>query len=82
MSPESQRAGHLVGLKRRGGCGADVAARLAARTVFVSVRGDSIRVSPHLYITAPEVDRLLEELDALVQLTDAAVPPAGRAASA
>ncbi|PTL79706.1 aminotransferase class V-fold PLP-dependent enzyme [Vitiosangium sp. GDMCC 1.1324] len=66
VPPESLRAGHLVGLKRRGGYGADVAAKLGARKVFVSVRGDSIRVSPHLYNTEADVDRLLEELDALV----------------
>jgi selenocysteine lyase/cysteine desulfurase len=63
---ESLRAGHLVGLKRRGGYTPDLAAKLAARKVYVSVRGDSIRVSPHLYNSAADVDRLLEELDALV----------------
>jgi selenocysteine lyase/cysteine desulfurase len=66
VPPESQRAGHLIGLKRRGGYAPDVAAKLAARKVFVSVRGDSIRVSPHLYNTAADVDRLLEELTPLV----------------
>lgn len=66
VPPEGLRAGHLVGLKRRGGYAPDVAARLAARRVFVSVRGDSLRVSPHLYNTEADVDRLLEELDAVV----------------
>ncbi|HZH77012.1 MAG TPA: aminotransferase class V-fold PLP-dependent enzyme [Archangium sp.] len=66
VPPESQRAGHLVGLKRRGGYAPDLAARLAARKVYVSVRGDSLRVSPHLYNSEADVDRLLEELDALV----------------
>jgi selenocysteine lyase/cysteine desulfurase len=66
VPPESQRAGHLVGLKRRGGYAPDVAAKLAARQVYVSVRGDSIRVSPHLYNTAADVDRLLELLAPLV----------------
>ncbi len=66
VPPEAQRAGHLVGLKRRGGYAPDLAAKLAARKVYVSVRGDSIRVSPHLYNSAADVDRLLEELDALV----------------
>jgi len=32
----------------------------------VSVRGDNIRVSPHLYNTAADVDRLLEALAPLV----------------
>ncbi|HEX8821108.1 MAG TPA: aminotransferase class V-fold PLP-dependent enzyme [Archangium sp.] len=66
VPPESRRAGHLVGIKRRGGYAPDVAAKLAARKVYVSVRGDNIRVSPHLYNTEADVDRLLEELDALV----------------
>jgi selenocysteine lyase/cysteine desulfurase len=66
VPPEEQRVGHMVGLKRRGGYGADMAAKLAARKVYVSVRGDSIRVSPHLYNTQADMDRLLEELDALV----------------
>jgi selenocysteine lyase/cysteine desulfurase len=66
VPPESVRAGHLVGLRRRGGYAPDVAAKLAARKVYVSVRGDNLRVSPHLYNTEADVDRLLEELDALV----------------
>jgi selenocysteine lyase/cysteine desulfurase len=63
-APDALRAGHLVGLKRPGGYPPDVAARLAARQVFVSVRGDSLRVSPHVYNSEADVDRLLEELDA------------------
>jgi selenocysteine lyase/cysteine desulfurase len=66
VPPEPHRAGHLLGLKRRGGYAPDVAAKLAARKVFVSVRGDNLRVSPHLYNTDADMDRLMEELDALV----------------
>jgi len=62
VSPEAHRAGHLVGLRRRGGYPPDVTARLAARKVYVSVRGENLRVSPHLYNTAEDVDRLLEAL--------------------
>lgn len=40
----------------------DLAIRLAANNVFVSVRGESIRVSPHLYNTANDVDRLFDAL--------------------
>ncbi|KFE66779.1 aminotransferase class V-fold PLP-dependent enzyme [Hyalangium minutum] len=62
VAPEAHRAGHLLGLRRRGGYPPDVTARLAARQIYVSVRGDNLRVSPHLYNTAAEVDRLLEAL--------------------
>jgi selenocysteine lyase/cysteine desulfurase len=65
VAPEAHRAGHLVGLRRRGGYAPDLPARLAASQVYVSVRGDNLRVSPHLYNTAADVDRLLEALASL-----------------
>jgi selenocysteine lyase/cysteine desulfurase len=65
VAPEPLRAGHLLGLKRPGGYAPDVSAQLAARQVFVSVRGDSLRVSPHLYNTEADVHRLLEALEAI-----------------
>jgi selenocysteine lyase/cysteine desulfurase len=65
VSPEAYRAGHLVGLRRRGGYSPEVPARLAASQVYVSVRGENLRVSPHLYNTAADVDRLLEALASL-----------------
>ena len=66
VASEELRAGHLVGLRCPGGYRPEVASRLAERRVFVSVRGDRLRVSPHLYNTEADVDRLLEELDSLV----------------
>lgn len=41
----------------------DLATRLTAHNVFVSVRGESVRVSPHLYNTQEDVDRLFEILE-------------------
>ncbi len=66
VAPEPYRVGHLVGLRRRGGYAADVPARLAARNVYVSVRGDNLRVSPHLYNTEADVDRLFNALAPLL----------------
>ena len=56
------RAGHLLGLRLPGGAPEDLAARLAAARVFVSVRGDAVRVSPHVYNDEVDADRLLEVL--------------------
>jgi selenocysteine lyase/cysteine desulfurase len=67
VAPEAYHSGHLVGLRRPGGYAPDVASRLAARGVFVSVRGDNLRVSPHLYNSAADVERLLEALAPLVK---------------
>ncbi|HLL04290.1 MAG TPA: aminotransferase class V-fold PLP-dependent enzyme [Myxococcaceae bacterium] len=66
VAPEAHRVGHLVGLRRRGGYAPDVPARLAASNVYVSVRGDNLRVSPHLYNSEADVDRLFNSLDPLL----------------
>jgi selenocysteine lyase/cysteine desulfurase len=60
--PAERRARHMVGLKLGSAVPEDLAARLAERGVFVSVRGESVRVSPHLYNTAEDVERLFGAL--------------------
>jgi len=61
--PAERRVGHLIGL-RSPAFPSDLAARLAAAGVYVSLRGTSIRVSPHLYNTHDDVDRLFDVLAA------------------
>jgi selenocysteine lyase/cysteine desulfurase len=58
--PAKSRARHMVGLKLGSAAPEDLAARLAAEGVFVSVRGNSMRVSPHVYNTEEDVERLFE----------------------
>ncbi|MDQ1710364.1 MAG: hypothetical protein QOG49_1749 [Frankiaceae bacterium] len=53
---------HMLGLRAESGVPPGLAARLAAERVHVSVRGDSIRVSPHVYNTDDDVDRLIAAL--------------------
>ncbi len=64
--PEAHRSGHLLGLRRRGGYAPTVAKTLAGQNIHVSVRGDNLRVSPHLYNTPEDVDRLLAALAPLL----------------
>lgn len=56
------RGRHMIGLRLGPDAPEDLAARLASRNVFVSVRGGSLRVSPHLYNNEEDVDRLFESL--------------------
>lgn len=58
VAPADQRAKHMLGIRFRGGLPAKLPASLAAAKVYVSVRGDSLRVSPHLYNTSADIDRL------------------------
>lgn len=61
-SPPECRAGHFLGLRFPAGVPAELRARLAEEQVFVSVRGDSMRVTPHLYNTDADVERLFSAL--------------------
>ncbi|MEQ9641264.1 MAG: aminotransferase class V-fold PLP-dependent enzyme [Alphaproteobacteria bacterium] len=61
-SDAAYRAGHFLGLRFPDGVPEGLLPKLADEKVYVSVRGDSMRVTPHLYNTEPDVDRLLDAL--------------------
>lgn len=61
--PRERRARHMIGLNLGPEAPEDLAARLAAEGVFVSVRGESVRISPHLYNTEEDVERLFAGLE-------------------
>ncbi len=57
-------ASHIVGLRLPAGSPGPVVQSLAEANVHVSVRGDSLRVSPYVFNTDDDVARLLEALGA------------------
>lgn len=57
-----QQAVHLFGLRRDGGLPAGLGKALQAANVHVSIRGDAIRVSPHIFNDAADADRLVAAL--------------------
>jgi selenocysteine lyase/cysteine desulfurase len=61
--PKERRARHLIGLMLGPAAPDDLATQLTTHKVFVSVRGESVRVSPHLYNTERDVDLLFEILE-------------------
>ena len=64
--PAVLRAGHFLGLRFPDGFAPQgLTAALAAEGIHVSVRGDSMRVTPHLYNTDDDVDRLIDALERL-----------------
>jgi selenocysteine lyase/cysteine desulfurase len=65
--PAEKRARHMIGLKLGPAAPEDLAARLARENVFVSVRGESVRVSPHLYNTERDVNRLFDVLQRAIR---------------
>jgi hypothetical protein len=51
-----------LGLRFEGGLPEGLVARLAAEGVHVSVRGDRLRITPHLYDDAHDLARLMGAL--------------------
>ena len=61
------RSAHLMGLRLPEGADPrSLVTELAARSVYVSVRGKSVRVSAHMWNTESDIDRLLEGLSSWV----------------
>lgn len=57
--PEELRAPHYLCLRREAGIPREISEIIARHKVFVSVRGSSIRVTPHVYNSAADVERLI-----------------------
>lgn len=60
-----RRAGHYLGLRHPNGIPPGLGGRLGAEGIFVSVRGPSLRITPHLYNDAADRERLVEALGRL-----------------
>ena len=64
VAPSHLRAGHLLGIRFPEGVPTDLVERLSRNQIYVSVRGNSIRISPHLYNTEHDIERLFKTLQA------------------
>jgi selenocysteine lyase/cysteine desulfurase len=56
----ADRSAHLIGVRPRGGIPAELPSALRDAKVYVSIRGDAIRVSAHLYNEPSDVDLLFD----------------------
>jgi selenocysteine lyase/cysteine desulfurase len=62
--PPEQRCGHMIGIRHPEGVPSELPALFREAKVFVSIRGDSIRIAPHLYNHGNDIERLFEALRA------------------
>jgi selenocysteine lyase/cysteine desulfurase len=60
--PREQRSAHMIGIRHARGIPAGLPQLLHEANVFVSVRGDSIRIAPYLYNDAGDIERLFAVL--------------------
>jgi selenocysteine lyase/cysteine desulfurase len=61
--PSEQRCTHMIGIRHPIGVPGKLSHLLKEKKVFVSVRGDSIRIAPHLYNERRDMERLFEVLE-------------------
>lgn len=62
VTEDKFRSPHYIGLEFDGGVPKGLAEKLAADNIFVSVRGNAVRVTPHLYNTDADIERLFDAL--------------------
>jgi selenocysteine lyase/cysteine desulfurase len=62
VADANSRVGHMIGLQSRNGLPPGILDRLVERDIHVAIRGDNIRVSPHLHNTAEDIGRLVAAL--------------------
>jgi selenocysteine lyase/cysteine desulfurase len=60
--PPDERWGHMIGIRHPEGIPSELAGLLREARVFVSIRGDSIRIAPHLYNNGIDIERLFDVL--------------------
>lgn len=61
--PSEHRVGHMLGVRLPAGAGREtLARRLEEERIHVGLRGNAIRIAPHLHNTPEDAERLLEVL--------------------
>jgi len=64
VAPPHLRVGHLLGIRFPEGVPTDLLERLSHNQIYVSVRGNSIRIAPHLHNTEHDIEKLFNTLQA------------------
>ena len=57
--PKKHRSPHLLGAVSEGGVPEDFVEKLAAENIYLSCRGGSLRIAPHLHVNDQDLERLL-----------------------
>ncbi len=64
---DSLRCPHMFGVLLPQHYTGDLVSELSRRSIYISQRGNALRISPHLHITETDVVRLLDTIEELVQ---------------
>lgn len=63
--PAEHRAPHILGLSREGGLPEGIVDHFREQSVYLGIRGGSLRVAPHLHVSDDDLDRFRGALQSL-----------------
>jgi selenocysteine lyase/cysteine desulfurase len=66
VPPKEQRAPNMIGITLESGIPEDLSEKLSSEQIYISIRGHSIRIAPHLYNTKEDIDRLFNSIGQIV----------------
>jgi selenocysteine lyase/cysteine desulfurase len=66
VSPLTDRVGHFIGIRPPNGASDEFGERLAKEKIYVSIRGDALRIAPYLYNDEKDIEKLFAVLQRLV----------------
>jgi selenocysteine lyase/cysteine desulfurase len=62
-TPDAYRSPHIIGISLPVNAAREIADQLHQRQVYVSLRGNKLRIAPHLYNTPSDIERLFTVMD-------------------
>jgi len=60
--PAENRVGHMIGIRLPNGISEGLVRRLSDARIYVSIRGDAMRIAPHLYNDESDIERFFAVL--------------------
>ena len=60
--PQDRRVSHILGVRIPKGKNKDYVSNLRSENIYISQRGSSLRIAPHLHINDKDIERLLNFL--------------------
>ncbi|HEX9930197.1 MAG TPA: aminotransferase class V-fold PLP-dependent enzyme [Pyrinomonadaceae bacterium] len=66
VAPPQDRVGHLIGIRLPNGASVELGDRLSREKIYVSIRGDALRIAPFLYNDERDIEKLFTVLQRLV----------------
>lgn len=64
--PSQERVGHLIGIRLPNGVSDELSGQLAEEKIYVSIRGDAIRIAPYLYNNELDIEKVFTVLQKLI----------------